>query len=416
MKRNFKKARPRRKAGASKHDQITQQILKQIEEGILPPGMRLPPDSDLHRTFKVAKPTLVRALNELAKQGWLVRRRGLGTYVTARRTPSILPERPLRLCIAWHGDISKEGVLYSYQGAMSRAVLDAWGLGDIPPEIPTVSERQPTRAVWSARDRNLTVECIGRSAFSRTRRPPLEMLTERAYDGIMLMSIIESDWIGQVLNLGKPTVVVDFPCDALAHRADQVFVDPSSGYRQAVQYLVAQGLKRIHFVGARLPIPAPHDEMSHDEWYAMRHPEDKSRIEPDTVLRQSIVRQAMFECGMELPARWVHSAGPGSRRFFELTERLATLPDSERPEAVVCHSIEQAELLIKAFAKHGHRLVAMGAADAPHSGMALPIHADTAAMGTTSAEVLAMRLHHPNRQYLRVGVLMEFTAPGAAKP
>jgi hypothetical protein len=116
----------------------------------------------------------------------------------------------------------------------------------------------------------------------------------------------------------------------------------------------------------------------------------------------------MFECGLSVPDNWIHFGRSRIERFQKVVDKLAAFREEERPEAVICHGVDQAERLMAAFAERGWSLAGAGAAGRPYTGPALPICADGMAVGKTAGEVLATRLQFPDRQFLRVGVLMEF--------
>ena len=67
-----------------KYIRIYQDLLAQIESGSLKPGIRLPAEMELSRTYSVSRPTVARALRELTQDGYVERKSGLGTYVRDR--------------------------------------------------------------------------------------------------------------------------------------------------------------------------------------------------------------------------------------------------------------------------------------------------------------------------------------------
>src|SRR5262249_50736553 len=52
---------------------------------LLPPGERLPSQTELMRKFCVSDRTVLRSLEDLRRDGWIVRRRGSGTFVADPR-------------------------------------------------------------------------------------------------------------------------------------------------------------------------------------------------------------------------------------------------------------------------------------------------------------------------------------------
>lgn len=65
-----------------KHEQIETYIRGEIEEGILVPGDQIPTELELAEQFKTSRPTVRQALELLRMEGYLVRRKGKGTFVS----------------------------------------------------------------------------------------------------------------------------------------------------------------------------------------------------------------------------------------------------------------------------------------------------------------------------------------------
>jgi len=72
--------------------QIAESRKEAIQSGALEPGQRLDNELELAERLGVSRPTVRQAIQRLAQQGLVVRRRGLGTVVL---TPRI--QRPLAL-------------------------------------------------------------------------------------------------------------------------------------------------------------------------------------------------------------------------------------------------------------------------------------------------------------------------------
>lgn len=71
--------------------QIKQALLAEIEQEHLGPGDRVPPEIELSKALGVSQITVIQALRELVKEGYLSRHRGRGTFVagTVRQTVSV---------------------------------------------------------------------------------------------------------------------------------------------------------------------------------------------------------------------------------------------------------------------------------------------------------------------------------------
>lgn len=392
-------AHPRQTAPSTKHAQVREEIKTRIRQGEFPPGSRLPPETELPKILNAGKQTVVRALNDLVREGLIVRRRGSGTYVAEQQHPPLIRGRHLRLGMLWQRSVWPERLIGYFQGDMTEGAISAWGMKDVQAEWARVAEKEPTRATWTSMPRGATVEAIGESHYSQQRHPPLETIRDGRFDGLLLFSIIEEDWIESLLELDIPTAIVDFPNERFALQADQVYVDPLPGYRAAVRRLVDQGAQKIHFVGSTMSVPAPSPDMSHAEVVAYQ--EGKSRVDPDCYLRLNAYRQGLTECGLPEPANGVHFDKGAS-----LLKRLASMPEEERPDAVVGHNVDDAETLMRAFADRGLSLKGAGATAGGYGGPALAIRTDGRELGRTAAELLIWRLQKPDRSVLRVGVPM----------
>lgn len=66
-----------------KYVKIKECIRKEIDDGILAKDDKLPPEQALIERFDASKMTVIRALQELVQEGYLVRTQGSGTYVSS---------------------------------------------------------------------------------------------------------------------------------------------------------------------------------------------------------------------------------------------------------------------------------------------------------------------------------------------
>lgn len=66
-----------------KYGQIKETIRKEIDDGVLAKNEKLPPETALIERFHASKMTVIRALQELVQEGYLIRTRGSGTFVSS---------------------------------------------------------------------------------------------------------------------------------------------------------------------------------------------------------------------------------------------------------------------------------------------------------------------------------------------
>ena len=394
-----------RKVSLPKHASVRETLRHRIADGTYPVGVQLPSEQDLPRQLKVGKNTVVRALNDLAREGLIVRRRGSGSYVADAHERPLIPNRFLRLGVllpyAIDPEFYREDSLYR---DILFGVLRALGVDRVQPVFPRVKAGEATRGIWTSNPCGCCVEVLGSPEDLSRHNPPLESVRAASLDAILTLSIFDEEWLAKVLDLGLPTVLVDYPGEGFAFRADQVFFDPFPGYRATVRAMVARNLHRIHFVGCwaihyRTKTPAQAGGAAAKSLAG-------GQPDPDTFLRKAAWRQAMDEAGLDCPGAWAHTTMVVGARLQALAEQLAALPEDERPQAVVCHSIEQAEVFLDVFRARGYPLEAAGATHGRHRHTAWPIFSDPNELGGQGARLLLIRLLHPKTSFLRVGVTM----------
>ncbi|REK90411.1 GntR family transcriptional regulator [Streptomyces inhibens] len=69
---------------APKYVRLAQTLQGRIEDGAYPPGTLVPSENQLVQAFGMSRPTVVRALELLKRDGWLESRQGYGTIVRGR--------------------------------------------------------------------------------------------------------------------------------------------------------------------------------------------------------------------------------------------------------------------------------------------------------------------------------------------
>ncbi|MGP4083328.1 GntR family transcriptional regulator [Streptomyces sp. KR55] len=79
---------------APKYVRLAQTIQSRIEDGTYAPGTRVPSENQLVQAFGMSRPTVVRALELLKRDGWLESRQGYGTIVRGR--PAVVEHKDRR--------------------------------------------------------------------------------------------------------------------------------------------------------------------------------------------------------------------------------------------------------------------------------------------------------------------------------
>ncbi|GGB49601.1 histidine utilization repressor [Oceanisphaera marina] len=74
------------------YQQIKQHILVRIESGEYPLHQQIPPEQELAGQFQVSRMTAHKAIRDLVQEGYLMRRAGLGTFVTEPKAESPLAD------------------------------------------------------------------------------------------------------------------------------------------------------------------------------------------------------------------------------------------------------------------------------------------------------------------------------------
>src|SRR5688500_3504402 len=88
-----------------KYEQVKRSLISEIELGKWAVGGAIPSESQLLQRFSVSRPTLVRSLQDLVREGYLYRRQGKGTFVAERaaRGADGVGQRLIPVFTARHG-------------------------------------------------------------------------------------------------------------------------------------------------------------------------------------------------------------------------------------------------------------------------------------------------------------------------
>jgi GntR family transcriptional regulator len=85
--------------------QLEQGIKELIEKAQLKPGDIIPSERELAETYEISRMTVRQAINNLVNDGYLVRKRGIGTFVAAKKI-----EQPLKGLTSFSEDMRARGM------------------------------------------------------------------------------------------------------------------------------------------------------------------------------------------------------------------------------------------------------------------------------------------------------------------
>lgn len=199
---------------------IRNAIARQIEQGELEVGEQIPSLSQICRDFGVSMITARRALQELAYDGLVVRRDGLGAFVNSRR-----PRLRIALVIvgfseeAWRRNSGMFGELV---GGVAAA---AWERNSELSVVP-VSDVESAQAVLTT------------------------LVEEHSPHGVLLRPIEDPnpDLIKPLLGAGIPLVLIKRRVENLGVTVPTVNADDRSGAHMAVRHLLEAGHRRIGMI------------------------------------------------------------------------------------------------------------------------------------------------------------------------
>ena len=280
----------------SKCVQVKEYISKQIDSGVLKTGSEVPSLTDLSRHFSINRNTAVKALNELAAEGRIYQRRGLGSFVSPKK------------------DRLRTGNFAILLSNLSSPIY-----GNI---IHGIEEhcRALSRHLISAS--HLASREIQRETITR-------LVDENKVDGIVLFPAStdrdEINFLEQIRASGMPMLVF-YPQGELSGLSTMTF-DHFEGLTISVEHLLGNGYRRIGYVTTRHHC---FDEMERLYGY----------------------RSALKKAGLTFREDYVFSVEDAEERYARPTAD-AIFAHSDRPEALAVISDEVAIGLINRFHELG---------------------------------------------------------------
>lgn len=199
-----------------KYQLLRSTLLKQIGSGQLGSGQRVPSENELIEQFQVSNTTVRRCLNDLAKEGYIHRQRGRGSFV------SDLAATALRTSF---------GILCSSLAASTAApsfTSQLTGLEKYAAECDHRVELFTTRGLENARS---------------PERALSHLVQQRELKGLFVISPIPSQWLSELVRIDFPIVSVNIDYTDL--EIPRVLADTESLVRTAGAHLIELGHRRI---------------------------------------------------------------------------------------------------------------------------------------------------------------------------
>lgn len=205
-----------------KYEQVKRSLTREIESGRWAVGAAFPSEAQLLKQFDVSRPTLIRALQDLVRSGYLDRQQGRGTFVASRRMRK--EEQGLVLPVFLSDNVAgqvgdaREVQLRIFQGI--QAALTDRSIADL--KTPSMVIHQlPHDRLDEATTR-----------FIDGWEPGPAFVIEPSFNEALCCFLAERDW--QVWGLNEP--VEGGSC---------VYIDQERAGFVAAQYLISEGCRRI---------------------------------------------------------------------------------------------------------------------------------------------------------------------------
>lgn len=337
----------------TKHRQVFEHVLADIESGRLKDGERLPSEAELVKQFSTSRPTVARALRDLQNLGLVERKVGSGTYV--RRTR--------KAAESW-----RFGLLIP--GLGSTEIFEP-----ICGQLARLAQRQQHTLLWGdfgdrrgESDPNL-IEQVCNSYIRQTVAgvffAPLELTEDKDRINQSVIAALEAARI--------PIVLLDRDIVAFPQRSrfDLVGIDNRRAGFLIADHLIKLGCRRIDFFA-------------------------RPNSAPTVMLRIAGYREALLRAGIAPDPRWIHSGEPtGEELVRQIVDDGAT--------AVICANDLTAANLMRTLDSLGcpvpGKIRVVGFDDVRYAELLRPalttIHQPCVDIGTIAMQVMLERIENP---------------------
>jgi GntR family transcriptional regulator of arabinose operon len=337
----------------TKHRQVFEHVLADINSGRLKDGDRLPSEIILVEQFATSRPTVARALRDLQNLGLVERKVGSGTYVRKSQKPA---------------DSWRFGLLIP--GLGSTEIFEP-----ICGQLARLAQRQHHTLLWGDfgdRRGEVDPELIEQVCNSYIRETvagvffaPLELTEDKDRINQSVIAALES--------AGIPIVLLDRDIVAFPQRSrfDLVGIDNRRAGFLIAEHLIRLGCRRIDFLA-------------------------REGSAPTVMLRIAGYREALLSAGITLDPQWVHSGEPADEKFVQRIMAAGAT-------AVICANDLTAANLMRTLDMLGcpvpQKIRVVGFDDVRYAELLRPslttIHQPCVDIGTIAMQVMLERIENP---------------------
>ncbi len=337
----------------TKHRQVFERVLAEIESGKLKEGERLPSEIELVKEFATSRPTIARALRDLQNLGLVERKVGSGTYVRKSQKPM---------------DSWRFGLLIP--GLGSTEIFEP-----ICGQLARLAQRQHHTLLWGDfgdRRAEADPELIEQVCNSYIRQTvagvffaPLELTEYKDRINQSVIAALEA--------AGIPIILLDRDIVAFPQRSrfDLVGIDNRRAGFLIADHLIRLGCRRIDFLA-------------------------RPDSAPTVMLRIAGYREALLSTGITPDLQWVHSGEPTDER---LVQRIV----ADGATAIICANDLTAANLMRTLDVLGYpvpqRIRVVGFDDVRYAELLRPslttIHQPCVDIGTIAMQVMLERIENP---------------------
>lgn len=197
-----------------KYEQVKRSLVKEIQTGRWSPGSPFPSESQLLQRYKVSRPTLIRSLQEMVRDGYLYREQGRGTFVA---DPSKKPGADTVAVFISNDVAALSGDAREVQLRIINGIQSALGQGH---QAMTVRQAEPN------------VIDPDTKWFLEQTLPGTALVIEPSFNPTLIRDLQDRGWNTWALNE---------PCPG----CHSVYIDQDAAGYLAAKYLVDKGCKRI---------------------------------------------------------------------------------------------------------------------------------------------------------------------------